>query len=97
MKHKLLISGLRANFTTLVFNPSEKEVNVSANYAAPVNASWVELVSSQGSVDRLVGLSEDDEQGLLYSFEIDHERKECNITSRQPTLGAPAHCECVSL
>ena len=92
---KLLISGDRADFTTLSFDPSKKQLSVLANYAAPPNASWTERSSSHGSIDRLIGLSEGDESGLLYSFEIDHARKNCKITSQQPTLAAPGYCECV--
>ncbi|KAL4893489.1 putative isomerase YbhE [Aspergillus ambiguus] len=88
---KLLISGERADFTTLALDLDRKELSILANYAAPFNASWVELSSSQGSIDRLVGLSEGNESGLLYIFEIDHAQKTCKITSQQPTMGAPGH------
>lgn len=90
---KLLISGDRANFTTLALDLGKKQLSILANYTAPSNASWTERSSSDGRIDRLIGLSEDDESGLLYSFEIDHEQKTCNITSQKPTLGAPGHCE----
>ncbi|KAI0891436.1 putative isomerase YbhE [Annulohypoxylon nitens] len=91
MKPALLISGDRANITTLSLDLEKKELSVVANYPAPKDSSWVELSSSKGNVDRLVGLSEDLLDGYLYTFEIDHERKIIKITSRQPTLGAPAH------
>ncbi|XDG05136.1 hypothetical protein ABKA04_004751 [Annulohypoxylon sp. FPYF3050] len=91
MKPTLLISGDRANITTLSLDLEKRELSVVANYPAPKDSSWVELSSSKGNVDRLVGLSEDLVDGYLYTFEIDHERKTIKITSRQPTLGAPAH------
>ncbi|RAH72504.1 putative isomerase YbhE [Aspergillus aculeatinus CBS 121060] len=91
MHYKLLLSGDRADFTTLAFDLDKKKLSILANYAAPYNASWVEPVSSQGSVDQLLGLSEGDDAGLLYSFEVDHAHKACKITSQQPTLGAPGH------
>ena len=93
MKRHLLISGDRSCFTTLSFDPKKEELILVANYPAPYNASWVEPSSSRGDVDRLIGLSEGEESGLLYTFEIDHSQKTCSITSQQPTLGAPAHCE----
>lgn len=93
MKRTLLISGNRAHFTTLALDLENKELSFVANYPAPANASWVEPSSSDGDISRLVGLSEDDESGLLYTFEIDHAQKTCEITSQQSTLGAPAHCE----
>lgn len=93
MKPTLLISGDRANITTLSLDLEKKELSVVANYPAPKDSSWIELSSSKGNVDGLVGLSEDLVDGYLYTFEIDHERKIIKITSRQPTLGAPAHCE----
>ncbi|KAI1439933.1 putative isomerase YbhE [Annulohypoxylon stygium] len=91
MKPTLLISGDRANITTLSLDLEKKELSVVANYPAPKDSSWIELSSSKGNVDGLVGLSEDLVDGYLYTFEIDHERKIIKITSRQPTLGAPAH------
>jgi hypothetical protein len=93
MKRTLLISGERADFTTLALDLDRKELSVLANYPGFFNVSWVERSSSQGSIDRLIGLSEGLERGLLYSFEIDHAGKTCKTTSQQPTLGAPAHCE----
>lgn len=93
MHCKLLLSGDRADFTTLALDLDKKKLSILANYAAPYNASWIEPVSSQGSVDQLLGLSEGDDAGLLYSFEVDHAHKACKITSQQPTLGAPGHCE----
>ncbi|OJJ02458.1 hypothetical protein ASPVEDRAFT_151102 [Aspergillus versicolor CBS 583.65] len=91
MSYKLLVSGERANFTTLALDVDKKELRLLANYPAPHNASWVEPCKSQGSTDRLIGLSEGEEAGLLYTFEVDHEREACRITSQQPTLGAPGH------
>jgi hypothetical protein len=93
MKHKLLISGERADFTTLELDLEKKELRVLANYPAPFNASWIEPTSTKQSTDRLVGLSEGVESGLLFTFEIDHTAKACKITSQQPTLGAPGHCK----
>jgi hypothetical protein len=93
MSCKLLLSGDRPTFTTLALDVAKKELRLLADYPAPFNASWVELVASQGSVDRLVGLSEGTESGLLYTFEIDHHRKACRTTSQQQTRGAPAHCK----
>lgn len=93
MKLTLLASGERANFTTLAFDPNNETLEVVANYPAPYNVSWVEPVCSHGTVDSFVGLSEGEESGLLFTFEIDQARSICNITSQQSTLGAPAHCE----
>lgn len=93
MSYKLLVSGERADFTTLALDVDQKELRVLANYPAPANASWVEPCKSNGRLDRLIGLSERDESGLLYTFEVDHEREACRITSQQPTLGAPGHCK----
>lgn len=93
MKHTLLISGNRGHFTTLTFAPDKGDLRVLAQYPAPFNASWIEPSSSQGGIDRLVGLSEGTESGSLYTFEIDHAQETCRITSQRPTLGAPAHCE----
>ncbi|EEU39291.1 uncharacterized protein NECHADRAFT_43788 [Fusarium vanettenii 77-13-4] len=87
----LLLSGDRANFTTVAVDLEKGELKVLANYPAPYNVSWAEPVSSQGSIDRLVGLSEGIESGLLFTFEVDHAEETCRITSQQPTLGAPAH------
>ncbi|RMJ05056.1 hypothetical protein CDV36_014277 [Fusarium kuroshium] len=91
MGPKLLLSGDRANFTTVAVDLEKGELKVLANYLAPYNVSWAEPVSSHGNIDRLVGLSEGEESGLLFSFEIDHAHETCRITSQQPTLGAPAH------
>lgn len=93
MKRTLLISGQRANFTTLSLDVDKRELSILAEYPAPYNVSWVEPWSSNGDVDRLIGLSEGTESGLLYTFEIDHARKRCNITSQKSTLGDPAHCK----
>ncbi|KAL4812325.1 Lactonase, 7-bladed beta-propeller-domain-containing protein [Aspergillus spinulosporus] len=91
MSHRLLVSGDRPTFTTLALDVAKKELCLLADYPAPFNASWVEPVASQGSVDSLVGLSEGTESGLLYTFEIDHAHKACRTTSQQQTRGAPAH------
>lgn len=88
-----MISGHRANFTTLALDVDKRDLSITAEYPAPFNVSWVEPSSSLGDVDRLIGLSEDTESGLLYTFEIDHARKTCNITSQKSTLGDPAHCK----
>lgn len=93
MKRTLLISGHRANFTTLSLDVDKRELSILAEYPAPFNVSWVEPWSSRGDVDSLIGLSEGSEAGLLYTFEIDHARKSCNITSQKSTLGDPAHCK----
>lgn len=92
MKRTLLISGNRADFTVLEVDLDEKALTVVSNFPAPFNVSWVERASSQGWLDHLIGLSEGTESGLLYTFDIDHAQKSCQITSQQPTLGAPAHC-----
>ncbi|KAI0886889.1 putative isomerase YbhE [Annulohypoxylon maeteangense] len=92
MKRMLLISGDRANITKLAFDPEKKELSVVSNYSAPPNVSWIEPSLSNRDVDRLIGISERSESGLLYTFEIDHTQETCKITSQQPTLGAPAHC-----
>lgn len=92
MAYRLLVSGDRSSFTILAFDPATTTLRSTADYTAPYNASWVEPVSSHSNIDSLIGLSEGDDAGLLYSFEIDHTRKTCRITSQQPTLGAPAHC-----
>ncbi|CAG9957142.1 unnamed protein product [Clonostachys rosea f. rosea IK726] len=91
MSYTILLSGDRANFTTVSFDANQKKLAVTANYPSPFNASWVEPSSSLGPIDRLIGLSEGIESGSLYTFEIDHQQKTCKITSLQTTLGAPAH------
>ncbi|KAF5589948.1 hypothetical protein FPCIR_6577 [Fusarium pseudocircinatum] len=91
MKPSILLSGDRANFTILAVDLEKGEIKIVADYPAPENVSWVEPEFSTGNIDRLIGLSEGEESGLLFTFEIDHSKKICNITSRQPTLGAPAH------
>ncbi|RGP63758.1 hypothetical protein FSPOR_8365 [Fusarium sporotrichioides] len=91
MKPSLLISGDRATFTTLAVDFEKGEIKIVANYPAPYNVSWAEPTGSTGYVDRLVGLSEGEDSGSLFTFEIDYTQKTCQITSQQPTLGAPAH------
>ncbi|KAL4947607.1 putative isomerase YbhE [Aspergillus filifer] len=91
MAYKLLLSGERADFTTVELDVEKKKLRILADYPAPLNASWVEPASSHGGIDSLIGLSEGDEAGLLYTFEINHARESCMITSQQSTLGAPGH------
>ncbi|KAH7002992.1 Lactonase, 7-bladed beta-propeller-domain-containing protein [Fusarium venenatum] len=91
MKPSLLLSGDRANFTTLAVDLQKGEIKIVADYRAPESVSWIELESSNGDVDRLIALSEGEESGLLFTFELNHSKKTCIITSQQPTLGAPAH------
>lgn len=90
---KLLVSGDRADFTTLEFDTENRELRFLTNYAAPHNASWTEISCSHKSIDYLVGISEEDESGLLYTFQIDHDQQSYQITSQQQTPAAPAHCE----
>lgn len=94
MKQKLLVSGQRANLTTLVLDVDKGCLSTTAEYPGPFNVSWIEPSSSHGDIDRLIGLSEGTESGLLYTFEIDHRQKTFTFTSQKPTLGAPAHCKC---
>lgn len=94
MQHRLLISGQRSSFTTLSFHDESKQLNILAEYEAPSNASWVEPWSCKDNLTKSIGLSEGEDTGLLYTFEIDHEKQKCRITGQQPTRGAPAHCEC---
>ncbi|KFZ06244.1 hypothetical protein V501_07588 [Pseudogymnoascus sp. VKM F-4519 (FW-2642)] len=91
MQYRLLVSGDRDHFTTLAFDPSTKRLSILADYPAPFNASWVNPISLHNGIDYLVGLSEGEEAGSLYCFDINHARESCKITSEQPTLGAPAH------
>ncbi|OAL44456.1 putative isomerase YbhE [Pyrenochaeta sp. DS3sAY3a] len=91
MKRRILLSGDRSEFTTLEFDDVKGSLNILAHYSAPYNASWVERSSSYGEVDGLVGLSEGEDAGLLYTFEINHSQKASIITSCLPTLGAPGH------
>lgn len=93
MIHRLLVSGERKSFTTLSFDDGNGELRKLVDFPAPYNASWVELSSSQEDRQCLIGLSEGEESGFLYTFEIDHERLKCTLTSQQATLGAPAHCK----
>ncbi|KAK9466981.1 putative isomerase YbhE [Lipomyces arxii] len=91
MARKLLLSGERADFTVVDFDEGSKKLSIVANYPSPENASWVETTSTEGSVNRFIGLSGGLSVGSLYTFEIDHANDTCKITSQQPTLGAPAH------
>lgn len=95
MMHRLLISGERKSFTILSFDDEEGELRKLVDFPAPYNASWVELSSSQGDRQCLIGLSEGEESGLLYTFEIDPEKLDCTLTSQQATLAAPAHCKSI--
>ncbi|VUC36504.1 unnamed protein product [Clonostachys rosea] len=91
MSYTIILSGDRSSFTTVSFDANQKKLAVTADYPSPPNASWVEPSSSLGPINRLVGLSEGLESGSLYTFEIDHQKKTCKITSQKTTLGAPAH------
>lgn len=93
MPYRLLLSGQRSCFTSVAFDEKTKKLDILADYQAPYNASWVEPWASNDSLTQLIGLSEGDDSGLLYTFEIDHSRASCRITSQQPTRGAPAHCK----
>jgi hypothetical protein len=90
---RLLLSGDRANFTTLEFDTASNELRILADYTAPCNASWTERSCSQGSVDHVIGISEDEESALLYTFRIDHAQQSCEITSQQQTSAGPCHCK----
>jgi 6-phosphogluconolactonase (cycloisomerase 2 family) len=90
---RLLISGDRANFTTLEFDTTNSELRILADYAAPCNASWTERSCSQGGVDHLIGISEDEKSALVYTFQIDHDQQSCKITSQQETSAGPCHCK----
>lgn len=92
MSRTLLLSGDRAEFSTLSFDTETKELTLLGSYAAPKNASWVEFLLSQGDTKHFIGLSETEDLGWLYSFEIDEAQKTCQITSREPTSGDPSHC-----
>ncbi|KAI9147454.1 6-hydroxynicotinate 3-monooxygenase [Paramyrothecium foliicola] len=91
MGQRLLISGLRADLTVLHIDLDNKELHVVANYPGPYNVSWVEPSTSHGQLDRLIGLSEGVESGLLYTFEIDHDHQTFRFTSQNTTLAEPAH------
>lgn len=93
MSRTLLLSGDRAEFSALCFDTKTKKVILLGSYAAPKNASWVEFLSSQGDTKHFIGLSETEDLGWLYSFEINEVQKTCQITSREPTSGDPAHCK----
>jgi hypothetical protein len=95
MSYRLLVSGERASFTTLEFDSVKKDLRVTGNYPAPFNASWIEKCSTTGNTDRLIGVSEGEEAGLLFTFEIENAGQTCKFTGEQPTLGAPAHCTSV--
>lgn len=95
MGYRLIASGDRPSFTVLEFDPVQSALKLEHNYPAPHNCSWLEKSpfrqESDGTVDKLFALSEGDEKGELFTFELDG--KDVKITSREPTLGAPAQCE----
>lgn len=91
MRPKLLVSGDRRNFTTLSLDTLRGKLSVVANYAALPNASWVELSSRHGDLDRFIGVSEHGYIGSLYTFEIDHAWKTIKITSDRFTREGPVH------
>ncbi|OTB04028.1 hypothetical protein M426DRAFT_262522 [Hypoxylon sp. CI-4A] len=91
MDRKLLVVGDDGFFTVLNFDPGKKELDITVPFQAADNVSWVEPVSSQGGIHRLVGLSEGDDAGLLHSFEINLTQSNCRLTGQKSTLGAPVH------
>lgn len=95
MGYRLIVSGDRPTFTVLEFDPAHSALKVERNYPAPYNCSWLEKSpfrqQSDGAVDKLFALSEGEEKGELFTFQLDG--KNIKITSREPTLGAPAQCE----
>lgn len=93
MARRLLLSGDRADFTVLRLDTERESLSVEGSYEAPHNASWIEPVFSEGDVSGFVGLSEGDDEGLLYTFVNDDNERTCVITSNQQTSGAPAHCK----
>ncbi|KIR29558.1 hypothetical protein I309_01627 [Cryptococcus deuterogattii LA55] len=98
MGYRLIASGDRPTFTVLKFDPAHSALNLERNYPAPYNCSWLEKSpfrqQSDSAVDKLFGLSEGDEKGELFTFELDG--KGIKITSREPTLGAPAQFQVLS-
>ena len=90
----LLLSGERSNLTVVEFDTDSHKLAVTAEYPAPFNVSWTEPLPSEEKLDHLVGLSEGEESGLIFTFDIDHGINTCEITRQQETLGAPAHCAC---
>nr|KIR46978.1 hypothetical protein I312_03874 [Cryptococcus bacillisporus CA1280] len=98
MGYRLIASGDRPTFTVLEFDPAHSALKLERNYPAPYNCSWLEKSpfrqQSDGTVDKLFALSEGDEKGELFTFELDG--KDIKITSREPTLGAPAHFQVLS-
>ena len=91
MTRRLLLSGEREDFTILAFVADQ--LTVRSHHKAPFNVSWTEHVCSVDGIDHFIGLSEGEESGLVFTFIIDVDNEECIITSQQPTLGAPAHCQ----
>ncbi|ODO10048.1 hypothetical protein I350_02273 [Cryptococcus amylolentus CBS 6273] len=97
-KRRLLISGDRSTFTTLQFDPVRRSLQVKHDYPAPYNCSWLEIspfARENGAAwDKLFALSEGQEVGEVFTFELHGE--ELEITSRAPTLGAPAQFQVLS-
>lgn len=91
MTGKILISGDRADFTTLELDESANKLRILANYTAPHNANWTELVSSPGGVDHFIGISESEDSPKVYTFQIDHAQQTCQITSQRSTSDGPCH------
>lgn len=95
MGYRLIASGDRPSFTVIEFDPAQSALKLEHNYPAPHNCSWLEKSpfrqENDGTVDKLFALSEGDEKGELFTFELHGE--DVKITSREPTLGAPAQCE----
>jgi len=89
----LLLSGERSNLTVVEFDTDSHKLAVTAEYPAPFNVSWTEPLPSEEKLDHLVGLSEGEESGLIFTFDIDHGINTCEITRQQETLGAPAHLQ----
>ncbi|WVQ89383.1 hypothetical protein IAS59_003140 [Cryptococcus gattii] len=98
MGYRLIVSGDRPTFTVLEFDPAHSALKVERNYPAPYNCSWLEKSpfrqQSDSAVDKLFALSEGEEKGELFTFELDG--KDIKITSREPTLGAPAQFQVLS-
>ncbi|OXC67696.1 hypothetical protein AYX13_03782 [Cryptococcus neoformans] len=98
MGYRLIASGDRPSFTVLEFDPAQSALKLEHNYPAPHNCSWLEKSpfrqGGDSTVDKLFALSEGDEKGELFTFELDG--KDVTITSREPTLGAPAQFQILS-
>ncbi|EAL20712.1 hypothetical protein CNBE0770 [Cryptococcus deneoformans B-3501A] len=98
MGYRLIASGDRPSFTVIEFDPAQSALKLEHNYPAPHNCSWLEKSpfrqENDGTVDKLFALSEGDEKGELFTFELHGE--DVKITSREPTLGAPAQFQLLS-